>query len=729
MAPTIPLDDQVSFWSEVFGTPSRDDERTTVPQGRVLFDLVTPIQLEEILATLQKSKDGAAGTDRISRDDFRKVDPRPAEFRHSRTVLIPKVAVPVAPEEFRPIAISSFVSRVFHRLLAERLAKLLVFQSRQRAFVKGDRLADNVFLLRSLIRDRCEALKPLCLAFLDVRKAFDTVSHITLLNAASRMGMPMPFIAYLRNLYTGATTSLHVEGKLSEPLPQNRGVKQGDPLSPLLFNCVIDWALDSLDPAIGLSIGQASTKLNHLAFADDVVLIAESQAGLQDLVAHFERALCKCGLSLNSLKSNTMRIAINGKRNQWLCDPVPFVGVSGGILPAITITFAYKYLGISITARERDSKPEEILIRGLNHLTRAPLKPQQRMFILANNLLPKLYHRLVLSRIHGGVLRRMDKSIRRHIQSWLKLPHDCVNAFINTDVKEGGLGVPSLRVTIPCLKYKRMERLSSTDEFVSAMVRNSSTFHKEWARCHDPPIKVGRHTVHNKQTDAAAWSDCLINSADGYGLVAHKQVPYLHNWVADGTHLLSGANYIHAIQIRGATVATKSRAARGRPLANNKCDCCGRTETLGHVLQVCPRTWGPRIKRHDALMEKYLRNMENRGWSVVRSPVIPVRGGSPQIPDGVLFKDGTCWVVDASVVADNAALDDAHDSKCAKYNTPAVRDWCQSHWPSKEGSWVPLFGVLIFNWRGAMSPRSANMCKQMGMNQSDTKILSVSVVE
>ena len=109
----------------------------------------------------------------------------------------------------------------------------------------------------------------------------------------------------------------------------------------------------------------------------------------------------------------------------------------------------------------------------------------------------------------------------------------------------------------------------------------------------------------------------------------------------------------------------------------------------------------------------------------MRALVIPVRGGSPQIPDGVLFKDGTCWVVDESVVADNADLDDAHDSKCAKYNTPAVRDWCQSHLPSQEGSWVPLFGALIFNWRGAMSPRSANMCKRMGLSESDTKILSV----
>ena len=64
-------------------------------------------------------------------------------------------------------------------------------------------------------------------------------------------------------------------------------------------------------------------------------------------------------------------------------------------------------------------KPEELLSRGLNQLKRASLKPQQRMFMLINNLLPKLYHRLVLSRIHGGVLRRMDKLIRETLKTGL----------------------------------------------------------------------------------------------------------------------------------------------------------------------------------------------------------------------------------------------------------------------------------------------------------------------
>ena len=73
--------------------------------------------------------------------------------------------------------------------------------------------------------------------------------------------------------------------------------------------------------------------------------------------------------------------------------------------------------------------------------------------------------------------------------------------------------------------------------------------------------------------------------------------------------------------------------------------------------------------RHDALMEKFLCAKKNHGWSVVRGPVIPLRGG-PR------------WVVGASGVAGNTDPDDVHVSKCGKHDTPAVRDWCLSNWPS-----------------------------------------------
>ena len=121
--------------------------------------------------------------------------------------------------------------------------------------------------------------------------------------------------------------------------------------------------------------------------------------------------------------------------------------------------------------------------------------------------------------------------------------------------------------------------------------------------------------------------------------------------------------------------------------------------------------------------------MENRGWAVTCTPVITVRGGSPQILDAALYSHNTCWIVDTSVVADNAHLDNAHISKCVKYDTPAVRDWCQANWPSEGVPGEVFFGALIFNWRGAISPKSASMCRTFSITRNKLVIFSTSVCE
>ena len=91
---------------------------------------------------------------------------------------------------------------------------------------------------------------------------------------------PSSLLSYIAELYTNSTTTLSSNGVTSAPVEVKRGVKQGDPMSCYLFNGVIDWALSSLDPLLGFPLN-STTKVSHLAFADDILLLSESPDTLQ----------------------------------------------------------------------------------------------------------------------------------------------------------------------------------------------------------------------------------------------------------------------------------------------------------------------------------------------------------------------------------------------------------------------------------------------------------------
>ena len=92
------------------------------------------------------------------------------------------------------------------------------------------------------------------------------------------------------------------------------GVRQGDPLSVHLFNPSIDWALDCLDPQLGVMVGEV--RGNAGAFADNIALIARTSGGLlfllNDLAAEFRLSGLEVSAGLDS-KSASLRIDVDGK--------------------------------------------------------------------------------------------------------------------------------------------------------------------------------------------------------------------------------------------------------------------------------------------------------------------------------------------------------------------------------------------------------------------------------
>lgn len=83
-----------------------------------------------------------------------------------------------------------------------------------------------------------------CAVLVDISKAFDSVSHDTILRAMRSDGIPEPLVEYVQFAYQHMVTCIRVGGRRSESI---LGVRQGDPLSAILFNLVMDEVLDGAD--------------------------------------------------------------------------------------------------------------------------------------------------------------------------------------------------------------------------------------------------------------------------------------------------------------------------------------------------------------------------------------------------------------------------------------------------------------------------------------------------
>ena len=109
------------------------------------------------------------------------------------TILIPKISGMSDPAKHRTITLASVVVRCFHSVLTRfRFSEGIQWSSMQRAFLAGDGGAESVFTIRRLIHLAKAGRRPIHFAFVDVSKAFDSVSHDTMLVAVERLGVPGP---------------------------------------------------------------------------------------------------------------------------------------------------------------------------------------------------------------------------------------------------------------------------------------------------------------------------------------------------------------------------------------------------------------------------------------------------------------------------------------------------------------------------------------------------------
>ena len=236
----------------------------------------------------------------------------PQTWMMSHVVFLPKTSSPALPKDLRPIVLSSVISKVFTRLLLQRLRpRFPPMTSGQIIGESGAQTLDAALAVQHAIRLSEERKQPLVVGQLDIAEAFDIVSHHAVASFLAAAGSSREGHLLLR-LVTEARVTLQLAG-VSWTQPLQRGIVQGAPYSAELFARILDYhargvhAQWQLQEETWLHTCVCVCALLMVMYADDIVLLATSCAQMARMVAGLSEVLSAIGLRLAYAKCKFLK--------------------------------------------------------------------------------------------------------------------------------------------------------------------------------------------------------------------------------------------------------------------------------------------------------------------------------------------------------------------------------------------------------------------------------------
>lgn len=467
------LNEATDFYKKLYAKSDTEPERgRTEDQLEEESDIFPPILKEEIEYGIKSLKKGKApGLDKIDNETIKTfaaelIDPLesiltdiveeetiPRQWKESEIILIPKKGDKHDLNNYRPISLTSNKHKLFAKILKNRIYNQLeANQSPEQAgFRKGFSTVDHIHTLNQLIEKAREYQIEMHLIFIDFRKAFDTVSQGYLWRALRRQRIDRKAINLIENSYAGAKARIKLD-KAGKFFNVERGVKQGDPLSPNLFNALLEEIFRGLNwEKKGLRV--QGKNLNHLRFADDIVLISESKAEIQEMCVELVEESQKRGLEFNIDKTKYMSNIEGGE----IC-------IGGNKLEKVK---EYVYLGQIMSFEEKMDK--EINARknqawkaywSLKRIFKSKMSLKAKMKIMVSCIVPVIVYGAQTWNLTQKQTNNLQSLQRRIIRSIMGIKRS--ERVRNEELMEKA-GMEDITTTVRKLKIKYAGHLARED--------------------------------------------------------------------------------------------------------------------------------------------------------------------------------------------------------------------------------------------------------------------------